>query len=274
MATNAPISPNQTQPVQHAKRTSWSRKLRILGGRHVGLGVVCCFLGIVGVILSNTEMESHCKSYDHNNNKGYVYGYWNHHCGIADTIFLMDLTNVVFSGWFILIGCLPLCMTEQRQSSWRCLTLAFLVCNILSAVVFSSSVFGLAIVGAVIADFDTGSIISVSALLAVCSFIEFILSIVAAKHSCSHSQFNTGNHQSAIYINNAQSGFMHTLPSTQTSTVNQQGYHQIWIPEIQRYNGQQLVNMQNSHQPAGHSQGIQMTIQGYHGKQPQAFAKG
>lgn len=99
MATNEPISPNQTRPVQHAKRTSWIRKLRIRGGRHVGLGVVCCFLGIVGVILSNTEMESHCKSYDHNNNKGYVYKYWNHHCGIAYTIFLIDLTSVVFSGW-------------------------------------------------------------------------------------------------------------------------------------------------------------------------------
>lgn len=80
-------------------------------------------------------------------------------------------------------------------------------------------------------------------------------------------------HQRAIYIYNAQSGFMHTLPSTQTSSVNQ-GYHQIWIPEIQRYNGQQPVNMQNNHQPAANLQGSQMTIQGYHGKQPQAFVKG
>ncbi|XP_063442504.1 uncharacterized protein LOC134722808 [Mytilus trossulus] len=144
MISNAPIFANQPQPVQTDVHISRIRSLRILGGAQIGLGVICVILGIVGVILSNTNSNSNC-SYD------YLYGYDQYYyCRDSSGIFVLYLICIAFSGWFLLTGCLPLCMTEQRQSSWKCLTVAFLVCNILSAVVFSSTVFSLAIVGSLI----------------------------------------------------------------------------------------------------------------------------
>ncbi|XP_063442505.1 uncharacterized protein LOC134722809 [Mytilus trossulus] len=150
MITNAPIIANQTQPVQTDFQMSRIRALRILGGAQISLGVICVILGVVGVILSNTEKDKRCQS----NNSGYDmydYVYYSYYrCSDATGIVILYSICMACSGWFILTGCLPLCMTEKRQSSWKCLTVAFLVCNILSTVLFSSTVFILAIIGALI----------------------------------------------------------------------------------------------------------------------------
>ncbi|XP_076109285.1 uncharacterized protein LOC143078251 [Mytilus galloprovincialis] len=161
-------------------------------------------------------------------------------------------------------------MTEKRKSSWKCLTVAFLVCNILSAAVVSSTVFSLAVVGALFASFDTnaGSVIAVSGFQAVFSFIEFLISIVAAAHCCCCSQLNTGNQQRVIFINTSQSGMINNMPNTQIPTGNQQGYHQMWMPQMQGYYVQQPANMAYNQQHADHSNGNQMPIQGYYGQQP------
>lgn len=276
MITDVRTGSNQTPQVQPAVRTSRIRALRILGGLQIGLGVVCGFLGIVGAILSNTEMDNRCEMYNYYNGhgsplSGSASSYYR--CGQSNTILIMNLIGMALSGWFILTGCVPLCMTDQRQSSLRCLTIAFLVCNIISAVVFSSTVFSLAVIGALIVAFstNTGSVITVSVFLAVFSFIEFIISIVAASHCCCCSQLNTGNQQEVIFMNIAQSVMNYNMPNTQIPTGNQQGYHQMWMPQMQGYYGQQPVNMPNNQHQAGHSQGNQMPILGYYGQQPQSF---
>lgn len=64
MISYAPIIANQAQPVQTDVHKSRIRPLRILGGAQIGLGVICVILGIVGVILSNTNNNSNC-SYDY-----------------------------------------------------------------------------------------------------------------------------------------------------------------------------------------------------------------
>ncbi|CAC5398036.1 unnamed protein product [Mytilus coruscus] len=252
MINNARIGPIQTNQVQPAVRTSRIRALRILGGLQIGLGVVCGILGIVGAILSNTEMDTNCKQFEYYDNyNGHIFGYSYYHCGNADTIFIMDLIGMALSGW----------------------TIAFLVCNIISAVVFSSTVFSLAVVGALVASVDpnTGSVIAVSALLAVLSFIEFIISIVAAAHCCCCSQLNTGNQQRVIFINTPQYGMMYNMPNTQLPTGNQQEFHQMWMPQMQGHYVQQPTNMPNYQQQAGHLQGNQMPIQGFYGQNPQSF---
>ncbi|CAC5392165.1 unnamed protein product [Mytilus coruscus] len=249
MITDVRTGINQTPQVQPAVRTSRIRALRILGGLQIGLGVVCGFLGIVGAILSNTEMNNRCEMYNYYNGhgsplSGSVSSSSYHRCGQSTTILKMNLIGMGLSGWFILTGCVPLCMTDKRQSSWRRL------------VAFST---------------NTGSVITVSVFLAVFSFIEFIISIVAASHCCCCSQLNTGNQQQVIFMNIAQSGMNYNMPNTQIPTGNQQGYHQMWMPQMQGYYGQQPVNMPNNQQQAGHSQGNQMPILGYYGQQPQSF---
>ncbi|XP_052062575.1 uncharacterized protein LOC127702409 isoform X3 [Mytilus californianus] len=146
MNTDAHISVMQTHPVQPNERISRIRALRILGGLQIILGIVCCILGMVGAIISNTEITSRCKNY-HNNHGIEVY-MSSYHCRQTNTILIMDIIGMAFSGWFILTGGLPLCMTGQRQSRWRCMIIAYLVCNIILAAVFSPTVVALGIIGA------------------------------------------------------------------------------------------------------------------------------
>ncbi|VDH99996.1 Hypothetical predicted protein [Mytilus galloprovincialis] len=270
MNTDDQIGPNHLHlPAQSDVRISRIRTLRKLGGLQISLGVLCGILGIVGAILCKTDMDSDCKKYNHYN----IY----YNCGNAHTIFVLNLIGMAFSGWFILTGCFPLFMTEQRKSSWKCLTIAFLVCNIISAVVFSSTVFGLAMVGILIAALDnntgsTGGVITVSAFLVILSFVEFIVAIVAASHCCCCSQLNTGDQQGVIYINTAQSGMMYNMQNTQIATGNQPGYHQMSIPHMQEYYGQRSAILPNNQQQACHSHGNQMLMQGYYGQQPPSVA--
>ncbi|VDH99994.1 Hypothetical predicted protein, partial [Mytilus galloprovincialis] len=111
---------------------------------------------------------------------------------------------------------------------------------------------------------NTGSVIVVSSLLAIFSFIEFIISIVAASHCCCCSQLNTGIQQGVIYINTSQSEMINNMTNTQIHTGNQQGCHQMWMPQMQGYYGQQLAQ-------AGHSHGNQMPTQAFYGQQQQSF---
>ncbi|VDI70483.1 Hypothetical predicted protein [Mytilus galloprovincialis] len=96
MITNAPIVANQAQPVQTDFRMSRMRALRILGGAHIGLGVICVILGIVGVILSNIEKNNRCQS----NNSGYDYLYfYNYRCSDATGIVILYSICMACSGW-------------------------------------------------------------------------------------------------------------------------------------------------------------------------------
>ncbi|XP_071173846.1 uncharacterized protein [Mytilus edulis] len=269
MITNAPIVANQAQPVQTDVRMSRIRALQILGGAQIGLGVICVIISIVGVILSNTEKYSNCYNYYYSD---YVTDSSYYRCRTSTgDIVLLYLITMVCSGWFLLTGCFPCCMSAQRRSSWRCLTVAFLVCNIISAVVFSPTVLTLAIAGAVHPDFDTEGFLTVCVLLAIFSFLEFIISIVAASHCCCCSQLNTGNQQSVIYIHTVQPGLMHNMPNTQIPTRNQHEYDQLWKPEMAGYNGQQPAYITNNQQQPGHLLGNQLLIRDYHGEQPQSF---
>ncbi|XP_063443236.1 uncharacterized protein LOC134723601 [Mytilus trossulus] len=69
-------------------------------------------------------------------------------------------------------------------------------------------------------------------------------------------------------MNIAHSGMIHNMRNTQIHTGNQQAYHQMWMPQMQGYHGQQPGNMTNNQRERGHSQGNQMPIQGYYDQQP------
>lgn len=106
--------------------------------------------------------------------------------------------------------------------------------------------------------------------------------------------------QGVIFIDIAHSGMMYNMQNTPIATENQPGNHQMPMPYMQGYYGQQPTilpdnqqqachshgnqmpiqgyydqqpgNVINKQQRPGHSQGNQMTIQGYNGQQPPSFA--
>lgn len=101
MITDVQIVPNQTQ---QDVRTSRVRALRILGGLQIGLGVVCCIFGIVGAILSHTDLDSGCKYYNFYSRYGSrltggAGGATYTRCGYSNTILKMNLVGIALSGW-------------------------------------------------------------------------------------------------------------------------------------------------------------------------------
>lgn len=84
MINNNRIGPIQTNQLQPAVRTSRIRALRILGGLHISFVVVCGILGIVGAILSNTDMDIGCKQMGYYDNyNGFITQYSYYRCGNA-----------------------------------------------------------------------------------------------------------------------------------------------------------------------------------------------
>lgn len=198
------------------QRLSRIRTLKIFGGLHIGLGVVCGILSVVGTIVSVRGQR-----HDYRYNTGY-YVYYDYQRQYSNTLsFITYIVSAAFSGWFILTGSFPFCMTLKRESSWKCLKIAFLVCCIISAVVFGFTLLILSvIVGIVNGADDNIPVMAVSICLAVLSFVELIIAIVAASYCCCCSQLYTS--QVAIFMSDAHYG-------VQQSQM-QSGYQQANVP--------------------------------------------
>ncbi|XP_071121744.1 uncharacterized protein [Mytilus edulis] len=95
------------------------KTLRAFGGLHIGIGILCAILGITVFIIDNVDMSKDC--YINNNGTYYYDKECEHELSTAQSFFLFDIMCVLFSGWFIITGSFPFCMTQRRQSSWRCL---------------------------------------------------------------------------------------------------------------------------------------------------------
>jgi len=88
------------------QRLSRIRTLKIFGGLHIGLGVICGILGVVGAVLSAEDMNKQC---DYNNYYGYYgydgyYGYYGYYgCkrekSNSTLSFIMYIVSAAFSGW-------------------------------------------------------------------------------------------------------------------------------------------------------------------------------
>ncbi|XP_071172013.1 uncharacterized protein [Mytilus edulis] len=259
------IGPAPMHPMQTDTRTSPNRTLKVFGGLQICLGIVCSILGTIGAVLSNTTMQDDCNyDYYYYMYGGYFYPYYTNcnDSSEATAIFIMDLICMAFSGWFILTGCFPFCMTEKRVSSWKCLKITFLVCNIFSATIFSSTVFSLGILGTIFSESaNNDAVLAISAVLSVFSFVQFALSIAAASYSCCCGQLSTNDRQGFVMVNPSQPGMMYNMPNTQIMN-GYQGNNQMWIPPVPGY--QQPI-MPNIHQQIGQQQGNnQPSVQGMH----------
>ncbi|VDI18541.1 Hypothetical predicted protein [Mytilus galloprovincialis] len=54
---------------------------------------------------------------------------------------VVTLPLIICSGWFVMTGCLPLTMSKNIESSFRCKKIGFMVCSIIGAALFSPLIF-------------------------------------------------------------------------------------------------------------------------------------
>ena len=88
------------------QRLSRIRTLKIFGGLHIGLGVVCGILSVVGAVLSVAEMNRQCvynNYYGYSGYSGYSGYYGNYRCirekSSSTLSFIMYMVSATFSGW-------------------------------------------------------------------------------------------------------------------------------------------------------------------------------
>ena len=109
MNTHRRVGPTVSDAqITSEQRLSRIRTLKIFGGLHIGLGLVCGILSVVGTILSVGEKNKQC---DHNNYYGYYHGYYSYYNSYygyyyycprqyySMLSFIMYIVSAAFSGW-------------------------------------------------------------------------------------------------------------------------------------------------------------------------------
>ncbi|CAC5403967.1 unnamed protein product [Mytilus coruscus] len=168
------------------------KTFKILGGIQIGLGGILVIMGLV--VLTRMSI-----------------------------MFYYGIPILICSGWFILTGFLPMCMSRNSVSSLKCQKIGFMVCSIIGAAVFSPIMFTLAI-GSRMSYFytDYGNnryILSFS--IAVLSFASAIVAVISASYCCCCSPW--GRQQMAVLMSPPQPGM----------NLHAHG-NQIWNTNIQK----------------------------------------
>jgi hypothetical protein len=102
MNTHRRVGPTVSDAqITSEQRLSRIRTLKIFGGLHIGLGLVCGILSVVGTILSVREKNRQC---DYNGYYSYYnsyYGYYYYCPGQYYSMlsFIMYIVSAAFSGW-------------------------------------------------------------------------------------------------------------------------------------------------------------------------------
>ncbi|XP_071175094.1 uncharacterized protein [Mytilus edulis] len=104
------------------------------------------------------------------------------------TLILLSLVDflptLILSEWFVMTGCLPICMSENTKSSLKCRKSAFMVCSVIGAVIFGPSIFMLSLL--------TGSLYAntseqwyvLSFSITALSIVLIIVAVVSATFCC------------------------------------------------------------------------------------------
>ncbi|XP_063399479.1 uncharacterized protein LOC134684127 [Mytilus trossulus] len=185
------------------------KSLRVFGGIQIVIGVLCGILSLAGVITDSVNLSKSC---DYNDNSNYNYDGDYYPC--SSPLLAYDIICVIFSGWFILTGTFPFCMTPRRQSRWKCLKIAFMVCCIVSASLFVPTVFSLGVVGAISrAEYESVAKV-LSSIIALLGFVELVIAIVASSFCCCCSSFGSSE-RTFVYITAGPQTNVLGMPNTQ-----------------------------------------------------------
>ncbi|CAC5375804.1 unnamed protein product [Mytilus coruscus] len=241
---NSPVSPPTViqgfgnQPVQTSgiqQQEFPVGRLKMFGYIQIGLGIALGILSLVGVILDVIAMEKYqdCLTgsdlnghYDPVYNIYHTVGSYSRFCSAYSHLLLgMDITCLICSGWYILTGLLPLCMTRQRESTWRCLR-----------------------------DRREHKSVVTSYLVAALSFAEVVVAIIAASFCCCCSAWGTSNQQGVIFVNGRQPMMLNQQQTQLPMATVQPGMftnEQTSYPTVQNPRSHQYQVM-NTNEPTGH----------------------
>ncbi|XP_052063430.1 uncharacterized protein LOC127703077 isoform X2 [Mytilus californianus] len=168
-------------------------------------------------------------------------------------LFGFDITCLICSGWYVVTGFLPMCMSRKREASWMCLKTGFMVCSIIGASVFVPTMFSLGVVGSVIRGNHDSKAVTLSAFMAVLSFAEVVVAVIAASLCCCCTSWGTSDQQGVVFMNATQPGMILNL--TQTHIPMTTG-HQVMMatgqtgnPVVQYYPRAQQYQVMTTTQP-------------------------
>ncbi|VDI74779.1 Hypothetical predicted protein [Mytilus galloprovincialis] len=226
----------QAPPVGRQQQAFPVRTFKVFGGVQIGLGVLLGILSLIGVIL---DIIAWNKYDDCRNKYNYYDGYNDHYLMCRryydddHVLFAFDITCLICSGWYIVTGFLPMCMSKKREASWQCLKTGFMVCSIVGASVFVPTMFSLGVVGSVIRGNNNSKAVVLSAFMAVLTFAEVVVAIIAASFCCCCSALRTSNHQEVVIMQSTQPRMLLNPPQTQIPIANS---HQVMIATGQQAN--------------------------------------
>ncbi|XP_071175095.1 uncharacterized protein [Mytilus edulis] len=105
------------------------------------------------------------------------------------TLILLSLVDflptLILSEWFVMTGCLPICMSENTKSSLKCRKSAFMVCSVIGAVIFGPSIFMLSLLTGSLQYANTSEqwyVLSFS--ITALSIVLIIVAVVSATFCC------------------------------------------------------------------------------------------
>ena len=191
------------------------RTLRIFGGVQIGIGILSALLSVAGIVLDGITSSKNCDYYYWDDS----YYYYKRCAAYFDVsaMFAFDIICLIFSGWFILTGAFPFCMSENRRNRWRCLKITFMVCCIVGSSIFIPTVFSLGIVGAIFRAGDSGGLAVLPSFVAFLGLVELVIAIVAASYCCCCSSWETRKHTRLVYVTPQQYGAIMSIPTTEIS---------------------------------------------------------
>ncbi|CAC5423848.1 unnamed protein product [Mytilus coruscus] len=259
----------QAPPVERQQQAFPVRTFKVFGGVQIGLGVLLGILSLIGVILDIIAWNKHDNCLTNN----YYYGgnYYDHYwiCNRYNDVhalFAFDITCLICSGWYVVTGFLPMCMSKKREASLICLKTGFMVCSIIGASIFVPTMFSLGVVGSIIRGNHDSKAVVLSAFMAVLSFAEVVVAIIAASFCCCCSRWGTSNQQGVVIMQSTQPGMFLNLPQTQIPMANG---HQVMLatgqtdnPMVQYPRGQQYQVMTTT-------QPTEQQVQAVGGTQPE-----
>ncbi|XP_071175101.1 uncharacterized protein [Mytilus edulis] len=173
-------------------------------------------------------------------------------------MFVYLLPTLICSGWFVMTGCLPICMSENTESSLKFRKSAFMVCSVIGAVIVGPTMCMLSFFsGNFLYTYNLKGWFILSFAISALSVPAIIVAIVSASYCCccwgtqSQQMFPGVSPSQPAPTNQIQAANMLSLINTTGKTVpdsEAQQYNSVGGTD-QEFGYPQNPNVSNSYPP-------------------------
>ncbi|XP_063441995.1 uncharacterized protein LOC134722315 [Mytilus trossulus] len=199
----------QDLPVGPQERAFPAKTFMVFGSLQIGLGVLLGILSLIGVILGITAWNKYddclaniySVTTKHYNSGSYFDGsdWLCYRYNAVNALFTFDIICLICSGWYVVTGLLPLCMTKKREAKWMCLKTGFMLCSLIGLTNVVPTMFSLGVLGSITRErYDLKTTVNLPVLMAVLSFAEAIVAVVSAFFCCCYSTYGLSNQKGVV----------------------------------------------------------------------------